>query len=253
MIPQIAELSHYGVELVSNVLLTPSRFDVWSTARLAGFLGKYPTFDLGVQSAIRHHVLGGFWFAFCLFIFWVDGERPGGGRVRQRVLTTLFGATLAILFAHFLGLVISWLPPSRDPALAHFYPQYLIQNINDNSFPSDSTALYAAVAAGIFSLNRLLGVVLFVLVILFVSLPRMFVGGHYPTDIFAGLVLGLLGYFIARRFMKLWLHRYVDQIFERASWIRVVGEFMVFVWIVQIAVEFAEVVWIKNGLAQILK
>jgi membrane-associated phospholipid phosphatase len=253
MIPQIAALPHHRVELVGNVLLTPSRFDMWSTAQLGQLLGKYPSFDLGVQSGVRHHLLGGFWFAFCLFIFWVDGERPGGQRIRQSVLITMLGATLAILFAHLLGLAISWPPPSRDAALAHLYPPYLIQNINDNSFPSDSTALYAAVAAGIFSLNRLLGTVLFVLVILFVGLPRMFVGGHYPTDVFAGLVLGLFAYFVARRFMKLWLHRYVEQIFERASWVRVVGEFVVFVWIVQIGVEFAEFVWIRDGLAQILK
>ena len=243
-----------SLEPVSNVLfLTPTRFDVWSMAQLARFLGKYPHFDLGVESAIRHHVLGGFWFAFCLFIFWVDGERPCGQSVRRRVLTTLFGATLAILFAHLLGLAISWLPPTRNPILAHLYPPYLMQNINDNSFPSDSTALYAAVAAGIFSMNRLLGIVLFTLVILFVSLPRMFVGGHYPTDVFAGLVLGLVGYFVAQHFMKLWLHKYIEPVFERADWIRVIGQFLIFVWIVQIGVEFAEFLWIKNGLAEILK
>jgi undecaprenyl-diphosphatase len=235
------------------MLLTPSRFDFWVMTRLVKFIGRYPRFDLGVESAIRHHMFGGFWFAVCLFVFWVNGERPGGQRLRQRVLIILLGATLAVVLARLFGLAISWLPPSLNPTLAHFYPDYLMQNINDNSFPSESTALYMAIAVGIFSLNRMIGTALFVLVILFVSLPRVFLGGHYPTDIFAGLALGFVGYFLARGLPDLWFRRHIEPLFEQGSWLRVFGEFVVFVWISQIAVEFAEFVWIKNCLAQILK
>ena len=221
--------------------------------QLAKFIGRYQVLDLGVESAIRHHVFGGFWFAVCLFVFWVNSERPGGQSVRERVLVTLFGATLAILLARLCGLAISWAPPSRDPILAHLYPTYLMENINDNSFPSESTALYAAIAAGIWSLNRLIGAILFVLVVVVVSLPRVFVGGHYPTDIFAGLILGLVAYFLVDAFPHAWFRRLSEKVFQQASWLRILGEFVVFVWISQIAVEFAEFVWVKNALARILK
>jgi membrane-associated phospholipid phosphatase len=166
---------------------------------------------------------------------------------------TLLGATVAIVLARLCGLAISWPPPSRDPILAHLYPTYLIENINENSFPSESTALYAAIAAGVSSLNRQIGAILFVLVVVVVSLPRVFVGGHYPTDIFAGLILGLAAYFLADALPDAWFHPLSEKVFEQASWLRVLGEFVVFVWISQIGVEFAEFVWVKNALERIWK
>jgi membrane-associated phospholipid phosphatase len=233
--------------------ITPTRFDIWFMTRLAKFLGRYPIFDLGVQSAIRHHLFGGFWFGACVFIFWNAGARLDVDKVRARVLTILMGSTVAIVLALVLGGLFSWLPPSLNPVLAHYYPSYLSENINVNSFPSQSTALYAAVAAGIFSLNRALGSALWVGVGVLVSLPRVYVGGHYPTDVFVGLLLGLLGYVGVRTWLEPRLDRYIDWLFRQTTWPRVLGEFVVFVWILQIAVEFSEFIWIKGVLERILR
>ena len=220
---------------------------------LAKFLGRYPILDLGVQSAVVHHVFGGFWFAACLFVFWTLGARPGGDKVRRRVLTILLGSAVAVVLALLFGELFSWVPPSRNPILAHYYPSYLSEDINFNSFPSQSTALYAAVAAGIFSLNKAIGSALWVGVGVLVSLPRVYIGGHYPTDVFVGLLLGLLGYFAARTFLEPRLDPYVDRVFEQDTGQRIWGELFVFVWILQIAVEFREFVWIKYFLEHIMK
>ncbi len=234
------------LNFIPHVTLTPTRFDIWFLTKLAKFLGRYPLFDLGVESAIRHNVLGGMCFAACVFIFWMQGARPGGQRVRQRVLSILFGALLAIVLSLLSGGLASWLPPSRNPRVAHFYPPYLMENINSNSFPSQSTALYAAVAAGIFSLHKVVGAALWVSVGLIVGLPRLYLGGHYPSDVLVGAILGLLGYFCARTFLEPFLGSYLARLFEQSTWPRVVGELIVFVWILQTGVEFREVVWIKN-------
>ncbi len=231
--------------------LTSTKFNMWFIRQLARFLGRYPLFDLGVESAIRHHVLGGFWFAACVFVFWMKGARPGQQKVRQRVLTILFGSSLAIVLTLPAAEVVSWLPPSRYPRVAHFYPYYLLPNIKDNSFPSQSTALYAAVAAGIFSLHKVVSSALWVGVGLIVGLPRLYVGGHYPSDVFVGSILGVLGYFCARTFLEPSLSPYLARLFEQKTWQRVMGELIVFVWILQTGVEFREVVWIENILLRI--
>jgi PAP2 superfamily len=236
--------------LVPHVTLSPPRFDIWLITKLAKFLGRYPLFDLGVESAMRHNVLGGICFAACIFIFWMQGARPGGQKVRQRALTTLLGSTVAIALALLSGRLVSWLPPSREPVLTHFYPGYLMENINDNSFPSQSTALYAAVAAGIFSLHKVVGSALWVGVGLIIGLPRLYVGGHYPSDVLVGSILGLLGYYCARTFLEPSLSPYLERLFEQNTWPRVVGELIVFLWILETSVEFREVVWIKNILQQ---
>src|SRR5215469_17576275 len=113
------------VWLLFTMPITPTKFDIWFMTRLAKFLGRYPICDLGVQSAIRHHLVGGFWFGACVFIFWNVGARLGRDKVRPRVLTILIGSTVAVLLALVLGGLFSWLPPSLNPVLAHYYPSYL--------------------------------------------------------------------------------------------------------------------------------
>ena len=230
--------------------LSPSRVDLWFVAQLAKLLGRHRVFDLGVESAISHHVFGGFWFAACLFVFWTKGARTGGQKVRLRVLVILLGSFIAIILALLLEKLYSWPPPSHNSALAHFYPTYLEENINDNSFPSQSAALYAAVATGIFSLNRLAGWALWVATGLLVSLPRIYVGGHYPSDVFVGVGVGILGYSAAKTLLEPALEPHVKCFFEQTTWLRILAEFVVFVFIWQITVEFDEFVWLKNSLLQ---
>ena len=231
---------------------TPTNVDIWFVAHFAKLLGHSRVFDLGFESAIRHHVFGGMCFGAALFVFWSEGARPGEHGVRGRIVTTLLGATAGILLTFALAAVISWLPPSRNPVLAQLYPAYLMENINDNSFPSQSTALYAAVAAGIYSVNRIVGSALWFAVAGLVSLPRVFVGGHYPSDVLAGLLLGILGYYLARTYLEPGLEPHIARLFAQSGWPRALVEVIVFVWILQISVEFGEFVWVKGVLEHAL-
>ncbi len=228
--------------------VTPTAVDYWCAVHLARFLGRYRLFDLAIQSAINHNVLGGFWFALALFILWVRASGTGGPaklETQRRMFVVLLGTTIAVLLTLVCADLIAWLPPNRMPGLADRYPAYLTPNPNTNSFPSQSVALYTAVAAGVFSLRRRLGVVLFLVVGLLVALPRMYVGGHYLSDVLAGLALGLGGFTIARwvdhRVPPQWL-RAVDQ----AKSSRGVKDFVVFLWILQVAVECRDAVWLAR-------
>ncbi len=177
--------------------LIPSRFDVWVAVQLAQCLARHPLFDLVVASGIRHNVLGGIAYATALFILWVHSNRPGQEWLRRRMLTILLGSLSAIVLTLVAGGLIAWQPPAHYPSLALLFLQYVGDNPNINSFPSQSTALYAAVAAGVYSLDRIMGWLLWVGLVLLVSLPRMYVGGHWVSDIIAGLVLGMVGYAVA--------------------------------------------------------
>jgi len=234
-------------------VLAPTNFDIWLTAGLAELLGRYPLFDLGVESAIRHNVLGGFWFATSVFVFWMQGAKPGQQEVRRRIFTIIFGSVLGILLTIPAGTAVSWPPPSRYPGLAHLYPRYLAPNLNNNSFPSQSTALYAAVTAGIYTLNKKVGSILWVCVGTLVALPRIYVGGHYPSDVLAGLILGLAGYVSAQYLLEPRLVSNIEQVFEKRNHLRIVRNVVVFVWILQVAVEFRDIIWLKNSLEYVLK
>jgi hypothetical protein len=137
--------------------------------------------------------------------------------------------------------------------LADLYPAYFEGNVNLNSFPSQSVALYTPVAAGIYSLHRFAGILLWLGLPLLVALPRMYVGGHYLSDVVAGLILGLTGYVIARRWLEPWLVARIEHAMEESSRFQVVMEMIVFVWILQVALEFRDAVWFRNGLRILLQ
>jgi membrane-associated phospholipid phosphatase len=226
----------------------PTHFDIWFMVELARFVGRYPLFDRAVQSAIAHNVLGGLGYSIALFVFWIEAERTGKEATRQRILTTLLGSILAITLTILAGKFLSWLPPARNPIFAGFYAKYFGHNPNTNCFPSQSTAVYSAVAAGIYSLCRSVGLLLWVGIAVAVALPRLYVGGHYPTDILVGCVLGLTGYLISRHVLEMRLISRLESLFIRGSPLRIFTEVLVFCWILQVAVEFRDVVWLKNCL-----
>jgi hypothetical protein len=139
-------------------------------------------------------------------------------------LGSIIAATLTVILAH----AVLWAPPSAHPELAAFYPEDFLVNLNATSFPSQSTAVYAAVAAGIY------------------------LGGHYLTDVLAGLVTGISGYLIAIQ-LETTVVRSFEAAFEYRwdRWPRTLVEATIFLWILQVATGFALIGWIVAGTASL--
>jgi membrane-associated phospholipid phosphatase len=225
---------------------------MWLIAHFAMLWGRFPIVDLVVQQSVAYGVLGGLWYAGMLFLFWMQGAQPGRQEVRRRTLMIAFGSLVAALLTVIAARAVLWAPPSAHPELAGLYPENFPLNLNATSFPSQSTALYAAVTAGIYSLRGTLGMWAWMGVGMFVALPRMYLGGHYLTDILAGLVAGLGGYWVATlleaRAMG-WCQTAFE--YQWGHWQRTLAECAVFLWLLQVATEFRHAVWITNVLAQL--
>jgi membrane-associated phospholipid phosphatase len=230
----------------------PTAFDLWLARQLAGCIPFHPQFDVGVQDAIRANVLGGLWFGLALFILWNQSARGKDEKVQVRVLTILLGSGLTILLTLLAGAVISWPPPVHYTGLQELYRGYLGPNLNTTSFPSQSVALYGSVAAGVYSLRKTVGWVLWALVVWFVAIPRMFVGGHFFTDVVVGLVLALVGYWLARNVLEARVTSRLERFLDRTSGLRLLREIVVFLWIIQVTVEFQGVVWVRDVVGSLL-
>lgn len=68
------------------------------------------------------------------------------------------------------------------------------RNSKHGSFPSDTVALLAAMAFGIFSWNQSIGVIAILFVIFAGILPRLYFGLHYPSDMIIGSLISLMSY-----------------------------------------------------------
>lgn len=210
-------------------------------------------FDRGVQSAGVHHVLGGFWYALVVYLLWLHGTAQSDGKIRLRMLATMIGSIVAVLLIFPASATIQWAPPILDPTLSHLYPSYIYSDSDPNSFPSRGATLYAAVTAGVFSLDRVRGSLLWLGIVFLVGLPRIYVGGHYPTDIVAGIVLGLAGYGFSHYILESRVLARIVPAIRSIRWLEGLLEVLVFVWILQIATEFRDVIWIRNILVYFLK
>ncbi len=79
-----------------------------------------------------------------------------------------------------------------NPTFQGLYTRYLWNTGTADCFPSHSTLIYFTVAAGFWPLSRWVSLILSAAVQGMISLPRVYVGGHYPIDVLASLLLTLL-------------------------------------------------------------
>jgi membrane-associated phospholipid phosphatase len=75
-----------------------------------------------------------------------------------------------------------------------------------SAFPSDTAALFFFLATCLWSISTLLGSLALLDAAFLICLPRVFLGIHYPTDILAGAVIGVVGgYWATRPNARAWL------------------------------------------------
>jgi undecaprenyl-diphosphatase len=154
---------------------------------------RWPDFDNVVVTLTDSDLLKGgivvaaFWCAW----FYRSGDQR---QSRAQLFAAMAGSLIALLVARILAFALPLrMRPILDPAL-HFQPPLGLPDQSNwttwSSFPSDHAALFFALALGVFRVSRKGGFILFAYVLIFICLPRMYVGIHYPSDILGSLAIG---------------------------------------------------------------
>lgn len=138
-----------------------------------------------------------------LLYIWYMG-RDYADRQRNQMATVCGAITIGVAMGFVLVTNGIWrhphpfqdMPQLLDPVTNHiFYP------IHDPSFPSNSSCLTFAAAAGVWQFNRKWGYILLIPAIL-MPLAKLYAAVYYPSDIIGGVILGILtSYFVAKIFM----------------------------------------------------
>jgi undecaprenyl-diphosphatase len=168
------------------------------------------TIDHAINSAVRAHpllksVLVGFttWgvvlFGAAAFLLWLLDRPRRPGIYRRACAAGLSAAALALL----VNQVVLHVWHRARPYEAH--PRGVIPLVaasHDPSFPSDHASAAFAIAFGVLFVARRVGLV-FLAWAAMIAISRVLVGAHYPTDVLAGLAIGLIaGWACARPLMR---------------------------------------------------
>jgi len=145
------------------------------------------------------NALASTWIYAAVFYFYWRIEDSRATWRRQRLAEIFVAFCLAMLATLAWRPWIGWPAPNLVPRFQTLYPRYFWNEGNLNCFPSHSTLIYLIVAVGFWPVKRWLSVALALWVLLAISLPRVYVGGHYPVDVLAAILLTALVVWITRR------------------------------------------------------
>lgn len=178
-------------------------FDVQVELYLNHFSGLYPRIDHLVSWISATPLIKGGPIIFLIWLSLFDRAKPG--RLRKGfdlLLGSVIFSVAATIAARGLAIVLPFRTrPLATPVLDFHLPAggaAGLDYVNWSSFPSDHAAMFFGLATGILLVWRAAGLFAMVWATLVVCLPRLYLGEHWPTDILAGALLGVLSTQIVR-------------------------------------------------------
>ena len=149
------------------------------------------------QFLIANPLLSTWIFAAITYYYWTKDDQQKAWR-RVCLMQAVAVLLLLMVITLILRPWVQWPAPNLNSEFQHLFPQYLWGTGNQNCFPSHSTLAYFTVALGFYPVNRWWSIGLMSVTLALVSLPRIYLGGHYPVDVLFSCVLGSTGFFLMR-------------------------------------------------------
>lgn len=189
-------------------------------------------------------------------LIWWTWFRPNADKndTRQQLLCAIFASLVAVVIARGLAIVLPFRARPMAVAALHFQHPYGAGDgglIDWSSFPSDHAAVFFSLAMSIFFVWRMAGIVALSYVFLFICMPRLYLGFHYPTDIVGGAVIGIGLALVGRaKLLRDWAGRLAMPWFQRST-----GSFYacLFILTFQIATLFQSTRFIVRFLFSLLR
>ncbi len=170
------------------------RFMIFSSDWLGYFLILLLITPLLLTFFIRNNLISS-WARFVLLKWTYYKEMVVVALMSALVSRFVFAAAIRLFYYH----------PRPFLVLHNF--NLLIARDMESSFPSGHASFYFALATGVYLYNKKAGLIYLVLASL-MGFARVFVGVHWPLDILAGAVLGILTAVLTKKI-------YVDYLKEK--------------------------------------
>lgn len=137
---------------------------------------------------------GEYLFFLAIIVYWFIRTNSN----RRMVVEGLTAACVALGINGIIGLLLY-----RDRPFVHHHVVQLIQHAANASFPSDHATGAFVIAASIWIWRKRDGWIWLVLAA-GIAFSRIWTGVHYPTDVLAGMLIGLMSAFIIHTVLTRW-------------------------------------------------
>ncbi len=186
-------------------------FDVGIITYINQFAQHSRVFDQLVVLLAYNHLLKGGVLVMMIWWAWFKPENHYTYH-REHILSMLVSCLAAMTVARVLAVNLPFRARPMHEAELHLVLPYSMEPTSLaewSSFPSDHAVVFFALATSLLFVSRKVGVFALAYVALFIAMPRIYLGLHYPTDLIAGAIIGiaiaLLGntYLIKSKYIQL--------------------------------------------------
>lgn len=168
--------------------------DLWALHAVNGHAGQSYLLDQAIFFFSESNLVKTIPFVVCILVLWF---RPQCTRQQREILVaTIVSVILALAIVRGLSSALPYVARPYRAADIGFQmpltPPGVNKNLNDwSSFPSDHATFFFAIATGFWFISRWLGL-LFGLLSVFIAWQRVYLGLHYPSDLLAGALIGIV-------------------------------------------------------------
>jgi len=157
---------------------------------LTQFQRRFPDLDAIIIEFTDNDIVKSGLLVALLWWFW-STPHPAQTRRQELVIAGVAGAILSgSLSRRFVDLVGIWHQrPVLIPEL-HLIPAG-VWEVKESAFPSDHAAFAFALVTCLYFISRRVGLAMAAYVLMFVCLPRLYLGIHWPSDIAGGIAIGI--------------------------------------------------------------
>ncbi|WP_407148790.1 phosphatase PAP2 family protein [Bradyrhizobium sp. ORS 86] len=166
--------------------------DQYLLGLLNAFAHRSLIFDTAIGFVESQAVFKGAVVTSLLWLAWFQRD-PDQKLRRSLVISTLAATIASLLLTKIIRFYLPFrLRPIHDPAVGFTLPYNVSTETlwNWGSFPSDTSAFEFALAVGVFMIWRRWGWLAILYSLVVISIPRVYLGYHYPSDIVAGALIG---------------------------------------------------------------
>lgn len=172
-------------------------FDATAISFLNQFAQVSREIDIAILILSGNLLLKGGLLATALWWFWFE-ERTQFPYHQEKIIAIMLCSLTAISVARLMALGLPFRArPLNEPTLNFTLPYAMEKTVLEgwSSFPSDHAVIFYSISIGLFLISKKTGIVALIYTTIFICLPRIYLGLHYPTDIVAGAIIGTtIGY-----------------------------------------------------------